>query len=498
MNVGIDLGTTFSLIAHLNDRGTPTLFPDLHDANLFRTPSVVHLAGSSALVGQVAEDLLRDDPSLVVARGTKLRLGTDVLVLPRAGAAGLCPTAVASLLLKKLKRDAEAFASEPVERCVVCVPAQFGDAQRRAVRDSVLAAGLPAPRLIDEPVAAAVYHGVKAAAESRTMLVYDLGGGTFDATVLEVSPSGLRVLATDGASDVGGMRFDEMVMDWIADEVRARGADVRRDPGAMQRIRRIAEQLKIDLAKPGRGQVRESALLGGVPLEFMMTRSQFDAGIEPMLMETIAASQRCLSAAGLSWSTVDQVLLCGGSTLLPCVRELILRQSSRPAGGLLHQQPHQAVAFGAALLAGRSLDVDDVTQVASFDLGLRIYDPVSRAPKVQVLIPRNAQLPARHSAVFYTTRMDQTRIVFEIVQARDAGDAGRSLGYFAFGPIAEPRKNYPIELVLTYDLDGLVRVTARDPRTGRELEHVMAEGASGDAAQVARVRAAIAGLRINE
>jgi molecular chaperone DnaK len=497
MNVGIDLGTTFSLIAQKNDKGVPALFPDLHDANLFRTPSVVHVAGGSALVGQVAEDLLRDDPSLPVARGSKLRLGSDEAVLRDAGGREFSATAIAALVLKKLKRDAEAFASETIERCTVCVPAQFGDQQRRAVRDAVLAAGLPAPRLVDEPVAAAVYHGLKASAEAKTLLVYDLGGGTFDATVLEVAASGLRVLATDGSTKVGGMRFDEVVMDWIADEARMRGGDVRKDRGAMQRIRRLAEQMKIDLAKPGRGQVKESALLGGVPVEFTLTRAQFEKGIEPLLMETIAASERCLSAAGLSWGRVDQVLLCGGSSLLPCVKDLILRQSGRPAGGLLSQQPHQAVVFGAALLADLG-GGQDVAQVAAYDLGLRVFDPVTRAPKVQVLIPRQRALPAKHTAVFYTTRADQVRMVFELVQARGPDDPGQSLGHFVFGPIAEPRKNYPIELVVTYDLDGLVRVNARDPRTGRELEHMLTEGGGTDATKVARVRAAIDGLRINE
>ncbi len=498
MNVGIDLGTTFSLIAQLNQKGTPALFPDLHDANLFRTPSVVHVSRGCALVGQVAEDLLRDDPSLPVARGSKLKLGTQEVVLRDDEGREFTATVIAALILRKLRRDAEAFASESISRCVVCVPAQFGDAARRALRDAVLAAGLPAPRLVDEPVAAAVYYGIRGAAEPKTLLVYDLGGGTFDATLLSVGPEGLKVLATDGTTRVGGMRFDELVVGWMLADLEARGANVRRDPGAMQRLRRLAEQMKIDLAKPGKGQCKESAMIAGVPLEFALTRSQFEHGIEPLLQETLAASERCLQAAGTSWQGVDQVLLCGGSALLPCVREMILRRSGRPAGGLLLQQPHQAVAFGAALLAGRELDGADLEQVASFDLGLRVHDPVTRAPKVSVLIPRNAALPARHAATFYTTRPDQTRMIFELVQSRGPDDPGQSLGHFAFGSIAEPRRNYPIELVVTYDLDGLVRVQARDPRTGKELEHILTEGGGSDAAQVARVRAVSEGLRVNE
>lgn len=498
MNVGIDLGTTFSLIAQRNDKGIPTLFPDLLDANLFRTPSVVHVQGSSALVGQIAEDLLRDDPSLPAARGAKLQLGTDAVVLRDAAGHEYGAAATSALILKKLKRDAEAFAGDSITGCVVCVPAQFGDAQRRAVRDAALAAGLPPPRLVDEPVAAAIYHGVQGAATPRTLLVYDLGGGTFDATVLEVGPTGLRVLGTDGTDKVGGMRFDELIMEWIVEEARARGADVRKDLGAMQRVRRIAEQIKIDLSKPGRGQVKETAMLAGAPVEFLLTRTRFEQGVEPLLLETIAASERCLKSAGLAWGSVDQVLLCGGSSLLPCVKDTLLRRSGRSAGSLLLNQPHQAVAFGAALVADQGREQLDVSHATTFDLGLRVHDPVTRAPKVQVLIPRNTPLPARHAQVFYTTRPDQTRMVFEIVQARGADDPGRSLGYFAFGPIAEPRKNYPIELVCACDADGLVRVTARDPRTGKELEHLMTDAGGGDAGQVGRIRASIEGLRINE
>jgi len=498
MNVGIDLGTTFSLVAQRNDKGIPTLFPDLLDANLFRTPSVVHIQGASALVGQIAEDLLRDDPSLPAARGTKLLLGSDTCVLRDAAGREYGAAAINALILRKLKRDAEAFAGESVTSCVICVPAQFGDAQRRAVRDAALAAGLPSPRLIDEPIAAAIYHGVQGSATPRTMLVYDLGGGTFDATVLEVGPMGLRVLGTDGTDKVGGMRFDELIMDWIIEETRALGADVRRDLGAMQRVRRLAEQIKIDLSKPGRSQVKEVAMLAGVPMEFMLHRSRFEQGVEPLLLETMTASERCLQSAGLTWGRVDQVLLCGGSSLLPCVKDTLLRRSGRSAGSLLLNQPHQAVAFGAALVADQDRDQIDVTHAASFDIGLRVYDPVTRAPKVQVLIPRNTALPARHAQVFYTTRVDQTRMVFELVQARGADDVGRSLGYFAFGPITEPRKNYPIELVCACDVDGLVRVTARDPRTGKELEHMMTDVGGGDAMQVAGIRASIEGLRLNE
>jgi len=492
LRVGIDLGTTYSLIAYLGPKGAPTLFPDLHDASAFRTPSVVHLGPSGVLIGDPVEQLLRSEPDAPVVRFGKLVMGRDEVLL-EVGGVPICPTTAAALVLRKLKRDAEAFANEAIEACVICVPAQFGDAERRATRDAALAAGLPLPELADEPVAAGVYHGLDRGAADEVLLVYDLGGGTFDATVLRRGPDGLRVLATEGDNRIGGAGFDRKIGDLLVSDMKAAGdADPRRDPSARERLRRFAEEAKIALSRRGVDRLEEDLRIGGSVVSFVLTEHQLEDALAPEVERTLEVTATCLRAAGLTFEQVDRVLLAGGSTLLPLIQRAVQDRCGKVASQVLIQQPHQAVAFGAALLAARRSErADDlrVTASAGHDLCLRVMDRATRRPALKVLIPRQTPLPASTASTFVTTRDDQQRMIFEIVQARD--DDERSLGHFAFGPIESPRKGKPMELSVGYDEQGLVRARVRDPESGRELEHLLGDGERTDAARVARVRAVL-------
>jgi molecular chaperone DnaK len=500
MNPGIDLGTTFSIIAQVNAQGVPALFPDLHDANQFQTPSVVHVAGNAALVGQPAESLLDEDPSQPVARFFKLKMGSPDPAYRDAQGREWPAEALSALVLRKLVRDAKAFANEEVEACVVCVPAQFGDAQRRATKDAAVLAGLPAPELVEEPVAAATFYGMAESRREQTIFVYDLGGGTFDATVLATSPKGLYVLATDGCSDAGGKRVDDAIMQLVAEDFRkAHGIDPRGDGAAEVQLRKFAERVKVQLGLPGRGQVSQLVLLCGKPYEFLLTRSQFERLIAPLVERTIEASNRCLKGAGLSWKSVDKLLLAGGSTLIPFVQQRLRKEADKAGDQVCSQQPRQAVAYGAAAIASRARRPDApavMQRIASHDLGLRVWDKASGRPGVQVLVQRNTPLPARHTTTIYTTREDQTRIVIEIVQSK--GEEPSSLGNFAFGPIAAPRKNYPLELTVAYDVEGIVKVTARDPRTGQEMQRVLEDSAQSGGARLGELRALVQGVKVNE
>jgi molecular chaperone DnaK len=315
VRVGIDLGTTYSLIAHLNAKGAPTLFPDLHDASAFRTPSVVHAGRGGVLVGDAVEMLLRSEPNAPIVRCAKLSMGSDDPLL-RANGVDLCPTTAAALVLRKLKRDAEAFANETIESCVVCVPAQSGDAARRATRDAALAAGLPLPKLADEPVAAGVYHGLDRSGE--VLLVYDLGGGTFDATVLRANAEGLLVLATEGDNALGGALMDERIVELLVADLRAAGVpDPRTDPASRERLRRFAEEAKIGLSRPGIDRVEADLKVGGAVLSFLLTQRQLESALAPYIQRTLAVTESCLRAAGVSFERVNRVLLAGGSTFMP-------------------------------------------------------------------------------------------------------------------------------------------------------------------------------------
>ena len=488
MRVGIDLGTTYSLIAHLNAKGAPTLFPDLHDASAFRTPSVVHAGRGGLLVGDAVETLLRSEPNAPIVRCAKLSMGSDAPLL-RANGVDLCPTTVAALVLRKLKRDAEAFANETIESCVVCVPAQSGDAARRATRDAALAAGLPLPKLADEPVAAGVYHGLDRSGE-EVLLVYDLGGGTFDATVLRADTEGLHVLATEGDNALGGALMDERIVELLVADLRAAGApDPRTDPASRERLRRFAEEAKIGLSRPGIDRVEEDLKVGGAVLSFLLTERQLESALAPYIQRTLAVTESCLRAAGVSFERVNRVLLAGGSTFMPAVQRAVQDRCGKLGHELLLKQPHQAVAFGAALLAARegARGAERVTQTAGHDLCLRVVDRVTGKPALQTLIDRRSPLPASATSTFVTTRPDQARMIFELVQSRGSGDE-RSLGHFAFGPIRSPRKGKPMELTVGYDDQGLVRARVRDPESAAELEHLMGERELTDAARVARVR----------
>ena len=502
MRVGIDLGTTFSTIAHVTAHGVPALFPDFGDANAFRTPSVVHVGPAGHLVGQSVEDLLEEDSALPVARFAKLALGREPTVFADHLGRGWSPEAICALILLKLRRDAESFSDESIDSAVVTVPAQFGDAQRRAVKRAAALAGITVSSLLEEPVAAAIHCGLAESTREQTLFVYDLGGGTFDATVLQRTTDGLAVLATSGVDDLGGKRFDELLVDMFADQFQLQhGFDPRGEPAAVQQLRRIAEQIKIKLSAPGRGEVRRSILLLGKPLELIVTRSQFDHLIGPLLDRSIESCQRCLAEAQLGWDRIDRILLVGGSSLLPAVQRRIALASDRPAERIITHQPHQAVVCGAAAVAARKAGTKGALQslqcVANADLGLRVWDRQLNRPAMQVLIRRNLRLPAQETATFYTTRPDQTRVMLEVVQSKGAGEVIESLGHFAFGPIAAPAKNYPVEVSLAYDVEGLVTVSASDPKTGRAME-VTLEPSGVTSADLKQQRQLLTGVRVNE
>mgnify|MGYP000512291338 CR=1 FL=1 len=498
--LGIDLGTTFSLVAYVNSQGVPALFPDYHDANEFRTASVVHIGDEGCFIGQVLEELLEDEPALSQARFVKLAMGKGEPVYTDFQERCWFPESLSALILKKLMRDVEVFLHEQVDGVVIAVPANFNDIQRKATKHAALIAGLPAPTLIEEPIAAATYYGFADKGGEQTLFVYDLGGGTFDATVLQSSPEGLYALATDGSSQIGGKGIDELIMAQVAEEfIRSHGFNPTADLATAHQLRRFATEAKLALSKPGRNQVRKTLLLGGKTLDFIMTRHQFETLIDQLIEETLAVSQRCLDSAGLEWMMVDKVLLTGGSSLLPLVLDKIALACGKPREDIVCKQPHQAVAYGAALIANQrnTATANIVQRISAYELGVRARHAETGEPMVQVLIKRNMPVPAAESTTFYSTREEQPRMVIEVVQQKSAGEQEKSLGYFIFG-IDAPRKNYPVEITLAYDLEGMVKVTAKDPETGGVLEQIMGEDGHAVSADLLAQKEWVEQLTINE
>ena len=478
--VGIDLGTTFSLIGAMNSEGLPTLFPDSHDANLFRTPSVVHIGAMGCLVGSSVEDMLEDTPQLQVSRFFKLSLGKTEPVYRDFQNRDWSPEALSALVLIKLKKDAERFCLEDIQQAVITVPSQFGDQQRRATRKAAMLAGFKQITLKEEPMAAAVYFGQTQ--RDRTLLVYDFGGGTFDATILRSSVEGHSVLATDGRSDIGGKWIDDLLMQRISEAaMHSHGTDPRQNPMTNAQLRKISEQIKIKLCKPGCEQLRHSSLLGNRPFETIVRRRDFETLLQPMLEATFEVCENCLAAAGLSWSHLDAILLVGGSSLIPCVRNQLAARAGKTAEEILCRQPHQAVAFGAALLAAHesstSAELPLCQQTISpYHLGLRVRNPSTGELTVSHIIQRNSPLPAHATKIYRTSRADQTRMVLEVVQTKGDPKSALSLGYFVFGPIDAPRQGYPIQVTFDYDVEGLVSIRANDAQSGKRIDHTMSVG----------------------
>jgi molecular chaperone DnaK len=474
MHVGIDLGTTFSLIARVDVHGIPVLFPDRHEAERFKTPSVVHIGPDGALVGQTVEELLEDMPELPVARFVKLSMGREEPIFVDHLGRAWHPEAISALILKKLLRDVAAFTDEPIDGAILSVPAHFNDAQRQATRHAGELAGLSVVDLVEEPLAAATHYGAHAVAPGRTILVYDLGGGTFDATVLHVDSDGLYALATDGASDLGGKNFDETIMNMVAEQFRlAHRYDPLDDPVVSAQLRRQAEAMKIKLAMPGQGEVRKALFLGGRAQEVLLTRGQFEQAIRPLVDRSLDVCERALTAASLDWTAIDQVLMAGGSTLVPAVEAAVRRASNLTGDRIKRHQPHMAIAYGAALIAAQHAGAPAgqapplLQRVSGFELGCRVHDPATRQLTVDTVIARNTPIPARRTVTYYT-QPDQARIFLDIVQVKAPGEPVISLGQFAFA-VDRPRKNHPLEITLGYDERGMVSVVARDPDTGREV-----------------------------
>lgn len=500
--LGIDLGTTYSLVAGVNAQGVPMLYPDFHDANEFRTPSVVHIGDKQALVGSAVESRLENDPALPHARFFKLAMGQTGALFTDQQQRPWRPEALSALVLRKLMKDVAAFTSEPVDGVVITVPANFSDSQRHATQQAALMAGLPRPVLIEEPVAAATYYGHSRPQGEQTLLVYDLGGGTFDATLLQSAEAGLYALATEGCNTLGGKNIDEALMAWAAEEYQqVHGIMVPADAVSQAQLRRFATAAKLALSKPGATQIRRTLLIGRNTLDCQITRPQFETLTEHLIDETLVVCEHCLHRAGLDWSMVDALMLTGGSSLLPQVKERIATASGIPPDAMITRQPHQAVAFGAALIAQQifapSTGMRTLQRISSWALGIRVLNPETHQPQVQVLIPRDTVLPAEKTLRFYTHRADQTRLIIEAVQQKSSGE-DISLGHFAFGPLAEPRLKYPVDIRLAYDEQGRVHITAKDGDTGQSMERILDDEGRSLAEGLLSQRTALHLLKINE
>jgi molecular chaperone DnaK len=488
MIVGIDLGTTFSLISYVNSAGTPTLIPSRRDPQRFQTPSVVHIGERGAIVGDLVEELLQEEPSLPVCRFAKLSMGhPEKTVLTDHLGQAYTAEAISALVLRKLKEDAESALSEPVTGAVITVPANFNDAQRQATVNAGRLADIPVLGLVEEPLAAATFFGLNTKGGERLIFVFDIGGGTLDATILSATPDGLYAIATEGADNIGGKNFDELIMGIVADQFRGQfGLDPRTDPEAAQRLRLFATQSKIALSAPATSVISKPVNLAGKSLRVTFTRQQFEAAAEPWLEACHEVCERALKSQSLAWDDIDELIMTGGSSLVPCVERKVREISALQPAKIRREQPHASIAYGAALLAEQFYGDKKTAapplkqQVTSNELGLRVFDPKERKPVFHAMIEKNVPVPTTAKQTFYTQKADQTSLSIELLQRKDPFTPPETLGQFTFGPIRRPEAGHPVSIEMGYDGTGRVTVTAADGRTGESVAREFSKQAEAD------------------
>ncbi len=459
---------------------------------------MVHIGQNGVVVGDLCEALITDDPSVSICRFAKLGMGKPDPIYVGHKEVSYRPEAISALVLKKLMKDAEAHLDQSITGAVITIPAHFNEAQRQATVDAGRLADLPVLGLVEEPVAAAAFFGIESSNLEETVFVFDLGGGTLDATILQSSPTGLYVLATEGSDNLGGKNFDEVIMSMVREQYETLyRADIRKDNEAMQKLRSFATAAKIEVNSGETGSVNKTLILGGKPMKVTFNRRHFDQGSEGLLEACEEVCERVLNAVSLSWQDIDHVILTGGSSLLPCVEQKVREISKLPAARIQRKQPHAAVAYGAALLAeqiygkGETIAPPLKQSVTTNELGLRVMDPVKKKPVFRTLIEKHVPVPVAVKQTLYTHRADQNSITLELMQRKNDFEPPEVLGQFTFGPLAHPEINYPIEVEIGFSAMGRTTVIAKDSRTGARIEREISGKETEDWAEVYQHLAAL-------